>query len=279
MRQLAKTAFRVVTDSTADLPKAWAEKYGIETVPLKVLFGNESFRDRVDLTDDQFYARLGQAEKLPTTSAPSPGDFAEVYRKLSIECDGVISIHLGSNVSATVEAARIGASSVEGFKVDVIDSRSVTMPIAFLCRIAAESPTLEEAVKRVNERVDKCRVLALLDTLRYVSMGGRIGRAAYLLGSMLDVKVILRVAGGPVESVDRIRTRSKGIVLMLDHFRKDLPVEYLGIVHSQAPEDAEALRQTLLGELPIQEIEIGEIGAVLGTHTGPKALAVVYIRK
>ena len=268
-----------MTDSTADLPKAWAEKYGIETVPLKVLFGNESFRDRVDLTDDQFYARLGQAEKLPTTSAPSPGDFAEVYRKLSIECDGVISIHLGSNVSATVEAARIGASSVEGFKVDVIDSRSVTMPIAFLCRIAAESPTLEEAVKRVNERVDKCRVLALLDTLRYVSMGGRIGRAAYLLGSMLDVKVILRVAGGPVESVDRIRTRSKGIVLMLDHFRKDLPVEYLGIVHSQAPEDAEALRQTLLGELPIQEIEIGEIGAVLGTHTGPKALAVVYIRK
>ena len=276
---MAKTAFRVVTDSTADLPKAWAEKYGIETVPLKVLFGNESFRDRVDLTDDQFYARLGQAEKLPTTSAPSPGDFAEVYRKLSTECDGVISIHLGSNVSATVEAARIGASSVEGFRVDVIDSRSVTMPIAFLCRVAAESPTLEEAVRRVNERVGKCRVLALLDTLRYVSMGGRIGRAAYLLGSMLDVKVILRVAGGPVESVDRIRTRSKGIVLMLDHFRKDLPVEYLGIVHSQAPEDAEALRQTLLEELPGQEIEIGEIGAVLGTHTGPKALAVVYIRK
>jgi len=274
-----KSAFRVVTDSTADLPKAWAEKYGIETVPLKVLFGNESFRDRVDLTDDQFYERLGQADKLPTTSAPSPGDFAEVYEKLRGECDGVISIHLGSNVSATVEAARLGAAAVEGFDVQVVDSKSVTMPIAFLCKVAAESPTLEEAVKRVNERVDKCRVLALLDTLKYVSMGGRIGRAAYLIGSMLDVKAILLVAGGPVETLDRTRTRGKAIALTLDHFRKDLPIEYLGIVHSQAADDAEAVRQTLLEELPGQEIEIGEIGAVLGTHTGPKALAVVYIRK
>ena len=276
---MPKSGFRVVTDSTADLPRAWAEKYGIETVPLKVLFGNESFRDRVDLTDDEFYARLGRAEKLPTTSAPSPGEFAEMYEKLRPECEGVISIHLGSNVSATVEAARVGASSVEGLRVEVIDSKSVTMPIAFLCKVAAESPTLDEAVKRVNERVDKCRVFALLDTLKYVSMGGRIGRASYLIGSMLDVKAILRVAGGPVESVDRIRTRGKGIALTLDHFRKDLPVEYLGIVHAQVPEDAEAVRQTLVKELPGQEIEIGEIGAVLGTHTGPRALAVVYIRK
>lgn len=276
---MAKSGFRVVTDSTADLPVTWAKEYGIETVPLKVLFGNESFRDRVDLTDAEFYSRLEQADKLPTTSAPSPGEFAEMYEKLSGECEGVISIHLGSNVSATVEAARVGASSVDGFRVEVIDSKSVTMPIAFLCKVAAESPNLEAAIQRVNERIDKCRVLALLDTLKYVSMGGRIGRAQYLIGSMLDVKAILRIAGGPVESVDRIRTRGKGIALTLDHFRKDLPVEYLGIVHSQAPEDAEAVRQTIAKELPGQEIEIGEIGAVLGTHTGPRALAVTYIRK
>ena len=276
---MAKAPFRVVTDSTADLPRAWAEKYGIETVPLRVLFGNESFRDRVDLTDDQFYEKLGHVDKLPTTSAPSPGDFAQVYEKLRQDCEAVISIHLGSNVSATVEAARAGASAVEGFNVQVIDSKSVTMPIAFLCKVAAESASVEEAVERVNERVDKCRVLALLDTLKFVSMGGRIGRASYVIGSMLDMKAILRVAGGPVESVDRIRTRGKGIALMLDHFRRDLPVEYLGIVHSQAPQDAEALRQTLLQELPGQEIEIGEIGAVLGTHTGPRALAVTYIKK
>lgn len=274
-----RVPFRIVTDSTADLPAAWADRYRIETVPLRVLFGNESFQDRVDLTDDQFYEKLSHVEKLPTTSAPSPGDFAQMYEKLRGECEAVISIHLGSNLSATVEAARAGASAVEGFDVRVIDTRSVTMPVAFLCRVAAESATIEEASQKVTERIDSCRVLALLDTLKYIAMGGRIGRAQYMIGSMLDIKGILRVAGGPVESVDRIRTRGKGIAQLLEHFRKDLPVEYLGVVHSQAPAEAEKVRETLRAELPGQEIEVGEIGAVLGTHTGRGALGVVYIRK
>jgi len=191
--------FRVVTDSTSDVPPAWRERFGIEVVPLTVVFGNESFRDRVDLSHDEFFSRLRGASKLPTTSAPAPGDFATVYERLSRECDGVISIHLGGNLSGTVDSARLGAQAVDGFPVHVVDSRSVTMCVGFLCRLAAESTSLEEAVQRVEERVPRLRILALLDTLRYLEMGGRVTHAQALVGTVLDVKPIMGVAEGRID--------------------------------------------------------------------------------
>lgn len=271
--------FRVVTDSTSDVPQEWCERFGIEVVPLKVLFGTDSFRDRVDLSTSQFFARLAQAERLPTTSAPSPGDFAAVYERLSHECDGVISIHISGGLSATVEAARVGARSVEGFPVHVIDSRCVTVCVAFLCRVAAEAPTLGEAVRMVEERVPRQRILALLDTLKYLEMGGRIGRAQALLGSVLDVKPILGVSNGQVEALDRVRTRSKAIPRLVEMLRRDLPVERLAVVHAQAPQDAERIRAQVAHELPELEVETGEIGAVLGTHVGPRAVGMTYIKQ
>jgi DegV family protein with EDD domain len=276
---LAKTGFRVVTDSTADLPPAWREKYAIEVVPLKVLFGNESFRDGVDLTGDQFFQRLEASLQLPTTSAPSPGDFAAVYQKLSEDCEGVVSIHLGSNLSATCESARLGAESVEGLTVHVVDSRSTTMPIAFLCRAAAESPDLETAVKAAEERVDKLGILALLDTLRYIQMGGRISRLRYLVGSMLDVKPLLKLDQGEIKALDQTRTRAKAIPGMIQRLKDEGPLESLAVMHGSAPADAEKLRDQLRTEMPGMEIEIGQIGAVLGTHTGPRALGLVYVKK
>jgi DegV family protein with EDD domain len=275
----SKRSFAVVTDSTADLPDDWRARYGIEVVPLKVIFGNETFRDRVDMSDDEFFRRLAAATKLPTTSAPSPGEFAEVYRLLAKDYDGCISIHLGAQLSATVEAARIGAQAVEGFKVQVIDSQTVTMPIAFLCKVAAECGTLEEATAAVEARVPKCRVLALLDTLRYLEMGGRLNRAQAMIGTMLDLKPLLLVDGGMPKAVSRVRTRSRAASAMLEYFRGELPVEHVAVVHAQAPDEAEKVAAGLRAELPDREIVIGKIGCVLGTHTGPKALGVVYIKK
>ena len=271
--------FAVVTDSTADLPDAWRERYSIDVVPLKVLFGNETFRDGVDMTNDEFFRKLALATKLPTTSAPSPGEFAEVYSRLAKDYDSCISIHIGAQLSATAEAARVGAQSVEGFKVNVIDSETVTMPMAFLCRTAAESETLEQATAAVNERVSKCRVLALLDTLRYIEMGGRVSRAQAMIGTMLDLKPLLLVADREIKSVDRVRTRSRAIPRMLEFFRKDEPIENVGVVHAQAPEEAEEIAAGLRKERPDFEISVGQIGCVLGTHTGPKALGLVYIKR
>jgi DegV family protein with EDD domain len=276
----AKRSFAVVTDSTADLPDEWRARYGIEVIPLKVIFGNETFRDRVDMSDDEFFRRLAGATKLPTTSAPSPGEFAEVYTRLAKDHDGCISIHLGGQLSATVEAARIGAQSVDGFRVEVVDSQTVTMPIAFLCQVAAKSATLDEATAAVEARVPKSRVLALLDTLRYLEMGGRLNRAQAMIGTMLDLKPLLLVAGGEMpKAVSRVRTRSRAISAMVDYFRGEQPVEYVAVMHAQAPDDADTLAAGLRKELHGQEVVIGKIGCVLGTHTGPKALGVVYIKK
>ena len=269
----------MVTDSTADLPDEWRARYQIEVVPLKVLFGNESFRDRVDMTDAEFFQRLASSTKLPTTSAPSPGEFAEVYERLAKDYQGCISIHIGEWLSATAEAARVGARSVDGFDVEVIDSETVTMPMAFLCRTAAESATLEEATTAVRERVPKARVLALLDTLRYLEMGGRMSKAQAMIGTMLDVKPVLLVKDREIKAVERVRTRSRAVKRMVEFFRGELPVEYLGVMHAQAPEEADHLASELADLCDTVDVTVGQIGCVLGTHTGPRALAVVYIKK
>ena len=271
--------FRVVTDSTADVPPEWCERHGIEVVPLRVLFGTESFRDRVDLTTDQFFDRLRASERLPTTSAPSPGDFAVVYERLSRECDGVVSIHISGDLSGTVEAARVGAGSVEGFPVHVIDSRCLTICLAYLALTAAQADTLEAAVREVEQRVPRQGILALLDTLRYLEMGGRIGRAQALLGTVLDLKPILSLADGRVVPLDRVRTRAKAIPRLVERLRQDLPVERLAVMHAQAPEDAERIRATLAAELRDVEVDVGELGAVLGTHVGPGAVGMAYIKR
>jgi DegV family protein with EDD domain len=274
-----KRSFAVVTDSTADLPDEWRERYDIEVVPLKVLFGTETFRDGVDIDNEEFFRKLSTATKLPTTSAPSPGEFAEMYQRLAKDHDGCISIHIGAQLSATAEAARVGAQSVEGFKVNVIDSESVTFPIAFLCRTAAQCASLDEATEAVKQRVVKCRVLALLDTLKYLEMGGRMSRAAAVVGTMLNVKPLLLVADREIKPVERVRTRSRAIPRMVEFFRSDLPVEHVAVVHAQAADEAEEIASGLRKELPDYEIPVGQIGCVLGTHTGPKALGLVYIKK
>jgi DegV family protein with EDD domain len=272
------TRFRVVTDSTSDVPPDWRERFGIAVVPLTVQFGGESFQDGVDLTNEEFFDRLRRADHLPTTAAPSPGAFADVYRGLSGQCEGVISIHISSTLSATAEAARLGAQSVDGFPVHVVDSRSLTMCVAFLCRVAAEAPSLEEALERVRERVPRQRVLALLDTLRYVEMGGRVNRAQAMVGSMLDLKPILAMADGEIKPADRVRTRARAVPRLLELLRRDLPVESLAVMHAQAAEEAERLREQLARELPDLEVETGQTGAVLGTHVGPGSLGLTYLR-
>jgi fatty acid kinase fatty acid binding subunit len=271
--------FAVVTDSTADLPREWRERYGIEVVPLKVLFGKETFRDGVDMTNEQFFRRLAAATTLPTTSAPSPGEFAEVYRRLAEDHDGCISIHIGAQLSATAEAARVGAQAVEGFKVNVVDSQTVSMPVAFLCRVAAESESLEAATAAVEQRVPKTRVLALLDTLRYLEMGGRLSRAQAMIGTMLDVKPLLLVADAEIKPVERVRTRSRAIPRMIEYFKGDLPVEHMAVMHAQAADEAEQIAAALRKDIPDGEVTVGQIGSVLGTHTGPKALGIVYLKR
>lgn len=268
----------MVTDSTADLPPSWGQRYGIEVVPLRVLFGEESFRDRVDLDEAEFFARLSKARRLPTTSAPSPGDFAAVYERLGRDCDGVISIHIGAQLSGTVEAARLGAESVPGLRVEVVDTRSVTMCVGFLCRLAAEAPSLDQALALVGERLPKLGIIALLDTLRYIEMGGRVGRAQAFLGTVLDLKPILGVSDGVISPLDRVRTRSRGTERILSLLLEAAPLEQVAVMHGNAQAEAEELGRRIESVLPALEVQVAALGTVLATHTGPGALGLAYIK-
>jgi DegV family protein with EDD domain len=271
-------SFGVVTDSTADVPAEWRERFGIQVVPLTVSFGDESFKDGVDLSGDEFFERLRRARELPKTAAPSPGDFAAVYERLSYDCDSAVSIHIGRALSATAESARVGAESVTGFPVHVVDSGSLSMTLAFLCQRAAEAESLEAAISAVDARVERLRILALLDTLRYVEMGGRVSRAQAMVGNLLDVKPILALTSGAITSVDRVRTRSRAIPRLVEHLRRDTPVESLAVMHAACEEDGLELRERLLHEMPeIGEIAVAQIGPVLGTHAGPGAVGFAYV--
>jgi len=232
------------------------------------------------MTSAEFFTRLAASTSLPTTSAPSPGEFAEVYSRLAADHNGCISIHIGARLSATAEAARVGAEAVEGFTVKVIDSQTVSMPMAFLCRVAAECSSLDEATAAVEKRVPQCRVLALLDTLRYLEMGGRLSRAQAMIGTMLDLKPLLLVAeNAEIKPVDRVRTRSRAIQRMIEFVRAEAPLESLAVMHAQAAEDAQEIAEKLRSEFPDLDVPIGQIGCVLGTHTGPQALGLVYLKK
>jgi DegV family protein with EDD domain len=152
--------------------------------------------------------------------------------------------------------------------------------VGVLCQVAAESPSLEEAVRRVEERVPRQRILALLDTLRYLEMGGRITRAQAMIGTVLDVKPIMGVAEGRITPLDRVRTRRKALVRLGQLFDQDLPVERVAVMHAQAPEEAAQLRARLTDSLgPEARIEMSQIGTVLATHTGPRALGIAYIKE
>src|SRR5205823_13292184 len=171
------------------------------------------------MTSVEFVSGMAASPSGPTTSAPSPGELAEGYRRLAQDHDGCISIHIGARLSATAEAARVGAEAVEGFKVNVIDSQSVSMPMAFLCMVAAECETLEDATAAVEARVQKSPVLALLDTLRYLEMGGRLSRTPAMIGTALDLKPMLLVSeNAEIKPVDCVRTRSRAIPRMVEFF-------------------------------------------------------------
>ncbi|NLK01183.1 MAG: DegV family protein, partial [Clostridia bacterium] len=186
----------IVTDSTADLPPEIIEKYNISIVPLKVLFGNKEYKDGIDIGPDEFYEKLEKSNTLPTTSQPSPGDFIKVYRSLLEQYTEIISIHLSSNLSSTVNVARLAGKDFKD-RIHVFDSKSISLGIGLLATEAAKS--VQEGL-RINEVLEKIKsvrknseVLFTLDTLEYLSKGGRIGKVSGLLGSVLNIKPIVRV--------------------------------------------------------------------------------------
>ncbi len=271
---------RIITDSSCDLPPDLEAQHHITVVPLTIRFGADEFVDRRDLTPAEFWKRCDSSPVLPETAAPSPGAFEAAFRAAAADgAEGAVCINLSADLSATFQAAELAARSVTDFPVRVIDSRTLTMGLGNLClsaaRTAERGKDLDAVVAEVEARIPRTRTYAALDTLENLKKGGRIGGAQAMLGSMLSIKPIIDITGGKVEQEAKQRTRSKSLRYLADKVKAAGPIENLAVMHGAAPDVNEML--DLLGEhFPREQIVVGDLGAVIGAHGGPRTMGVTF---
>lgn len=273
-------AVRVVTDSACDLPQALVDQLGIAIVPLTIRFGSEELVDREELSNEEFWRRLTESDSLPETAAPSAGAFEKCFRGLAADdVSEVLCINLSSRLSATMQAAEVAAKALEGeCRVGVIDSLTCSMGLGSLvvaaARQAQQGRSLDEISADIIERRAHTRTFATVDTLEFLKKGGRIGNARAMLGSMLSIKPVIEVRDGVVEEAGKVRTRSKAVRLLADKVTAQ-PVDEVSVMHGGAP-DVDELLELLGGVVPREEIVVGEVGPVIGTHAGPRVLGITF---
>jgi DegV family protein with EDD domain len=275
------TTVRIVTDSSCDLPDDLVAELGIDVIPLTIRFGSEELVDRRDLTPSQFWARCATSAVLPETSAPSPGAFEEAFRTAAAAgAGGVACITLSTKLSATGEAAQAAARAVaDDIPVKVVDSLSVSLGLGMIvvesARRAAAGATLDEIAALAEDMAGRTKVYASLDTLENLKKGGRIGAAQALLGSILSIKPVIEVVDGKVEPGPKQRTRSRALQWLADQVAAQPGVENLAVPHGDAP-DVDTLLGLLAGHFPRERIVVGQLGAVVGAHTGPRTIGVAF---
>ncbi|MBN1484787.1 MAG: DegV family protein [Chloroflexia bacterium] len=271
---------RVVTDSTADLPLDAVVRWGIQVVPLKLHFGEQSFRDGLDLPPEVFYERLEQGE-FPLTSQPAMGEFRHTYERIAAGGGEVISIHLSAGLSGTVQAALLAAEQVDG-EVAVVDSGQLSMALGWLVLAAAELARqdlpLDQVVARVEEMRSRTHVLALIDSLEFLRRGGRVGRAQAALGALLDVQPILTLRGGQTTLLERVRTRQAGRRRLIELVAGLAPLERVAVLHANNPDLARQLADDLAPLFPREQILLLPAGQVVTTHVGPGAVGVALVQ-
>ena len=262
----------IVLDSTADFPDAAQRFRNWRVVPLYVNFGTESYRDGVDLTADEFYARLPNAPEMPTTSQPTPADFKAAYDELGAY-ERILSLHIAAKLSGTFQSASLAADE----RVRTIDTETASAGITMLAlaiQRRLDEGTTDEAVDAlVEDYKQRHGLLFTVDTLEFLARGGRIGRAKAFAGELLHVKPILSIEDGEVEPIKRVRGNRKAFQEFVDALEtqtRDVSTLHVGIAHAAAPERARELEKMVRDLRPQAEIEIETmLGAVIGTHSGP----------
>jgi DegV family protein with EDD domain len=273
---------RVVTDSACDLSDELAAAAGIAVVPLTIRFGDEELHDRRDLTPAEFWRRCKASPTLPETAAPPPGAFQAAFDAAADDgADAVVCCTLSAGVSATYQAALAGAGAGEGrVRVEVVDTRSVTMGQGLICLSAAElaatGADLATVVAHVRELIGRTHVLGVVDTLDHLQRGGRIGGAAALLGSLLSIKPVIEVRDGVVEQESKQRTRAKALDYLAAKVAAAAPLERLAICNGAA-DDIDAVVERLAAVPVAHDLVLTDLGPVVGTHSGPGAIGVCYI--
>ncbi len=278
----------IVCDSTCDLGTSWLAENDVVMVPLKVLFGDESFRDWVDMEPDEFYSRLAKSPTLPKTSQPSPAEFQDAYGRLAdAGCDEIVSVHLSSALSGTVESANLAAAE-SPVPVRIVDTKLVTQGTALVLKAAIEARKAgldADGIERAaNAAASGTQLFFILDTLDYLVKGGRAGRAQGLAASLLNIKPVLCInKDGVVEPFKKVKGFRKAISELAAHVAAETPDETkparLTVLHACAQSSAEDLIAALDSAGAHYELDsVGLVGAVIGTYAGPGAVGLAYHR-
>ncbi len=272
----------IVTDSTADVPTALAEKLNIQVVPAILMIAGQSYEDGHGFTRQEFYERLPEMNPLPTTGTPSVGAFESVYQNLFDQgYQQIFSIHVASLLSGILTTAKLAAQNFEE-RVYVIDSQSLSMGIGFQVLAAAEAAAqhlpINQIIAHIEEIRQKTRLFAMLDTLEYVHRSGRVGWARARIGSVLRIKPFVEVIDGQVSNMGQARTRRKGIAHLKGLLQEQGGLERLAILHTNAEADALTFLQNLDWELPADPL-IVNVTTIIGTHVGPNGLGFAAVLK
>lgn len=278
-----KTA--VVTDSTAYIPKNLRDKLDIHMIPLSVIFGNETYKEEIDLQADDFYEEV-RTKELPTTSQPSTGEFLHLFEKLANDYDAVISIHLSSGISGTYQGAVTTRDMVEGIKVYPFDSEIACMVQGFYVIEAAEMAQAgkgpDEILARLKEMKTSIRAYFMADDLTHLQRGGRLSSAQAIIGSLLQVKPVLHFDNKVIVPFEKIRTRKKAmkrIVDLLEEDAKSGEAYKAVIIHANREEEAKEWKVELEAKFPNVEFMISYFGPVIGTHLGEGSMGLGWVKK
>lgn len=277
----------IVTDTTACIPQEQVEEYGIEVVPIEFIFGDRVYRDGIDMTPTEFYTRLRQAKKLPTTAGALPGLYIEAYSRASIRATSILCITLSAKLSGMFTSARLAMEQVKeklpGVAIKVLDCGTAAaaqgLVVLAAARAAALGKSLAEVVSRAESVMERVNLFATLDTLRYLVKGGRVPKAAGLVNSFLKIKPVFTVNSGEASPVKITRNTSNAlnhlIGIMKDKMVKGQPL-HVAVMHADALDNAAVLRDQIAADFDCAELWMTEFTPVMGAHTGPGVIGVAF---
>jgi DegV family protein with EDD domain len=276
---------RVVTDSTADLPKEIVEEYGIEIVPLTVRLGNTMFRDYYDVSPPQFFQMLKETDDFPRTSQPSVNEFVRTYTKLGNK-DDIVSIHISMDMSATAQSASVALQQLPDWKVKIIDSRTVSIGLGLIAleaaKAAKDGADIKEVLNLVDDLKSGTKVFFSVDSLDFLQKGGRIGRAQGFLGTMLKIKPLLAVADGFVSPVERVRGSNRLISRMVELIKEEAD-KYTSMkatfIYGETQEHCNNLISQLNSAVQFENLYKNYVGSVITSHAGPTAFGIGFFCK
>lgn len=273
----------VVTDSSAYIPKGALEGLNVSVIPLWLIWDDERFRDGVDIDPPTFYRRLKESRTLPTSSQPSPGEFAAFFRQVAAEADAIISVLVSSKISGTIASAQAAQAQLPELTIRIVDSLSSSMGLGMVvlaaARAAAAGRSLDEVVAAAERMRERMHFLFVVDTLEYLHRGGRIGGARRLLGTALRVKPILQFRDGKIESLTQARTKRKAIIRILEIVEERLGGKGMAeaaVVDIDAPGDGDAVAEMIVERFGAPVVHRSTVSPVVGIHVGPGAIGIAF---